>query len=62
MHLTGTGRALVVAAVVLTAVGVALGQPGTVGLGVAGLVVTLVAALTVAEAPKVEVDRAVRPH
>lgn len=50
------------AAVVLTVAGVALGQPGTVGLGVAGLLVTLVAALTVAEAPKVEVDRAVRPH
>lgn len=62
MHLTGTGRALVAAAVVLAVAGVALGQPGTVGLGAAGLVVTLVAALTVAEAPKVEVDRAVHPH
>jgi uncharacterized protein (DUF58 family) len=62
VHLTGTGRALVVAAVVLTVAGVALGQPGTVGIGIAGLLVTLVAALTVAEAPKVEVERAVRPH
>lgn len=62
MHLTGTGRALVVAAVVVAAVGAALGQPGIVGIGLAALFVTAVAALTVAEAPKVEVDRAVHPH
>jgi uncharacterized protein (DUF58 family) len=61
VRLTGTGRALVAAAVVLVAVGVALGQPSTVGLGIAGLLVALVAALTVAEPPRVEVDRAVHP-
>lgn len=62
MHLTDTGRALVAAAAILAVVGAALGQRGAVGIGIAGLLVTAVAALTVAEAPKVEVDRSVRPQ
>jgi uncharacterized protein (DUF58 family) len=61
VHLTGTGRAVVAAGVLLVVAGAALGQPGTVGIGIAALAVTLVAALVVAEAPKVEVDRSVHP-
>lgn len=61
MRLTRTGRMLVAASLTVGVVGVLLGQPGLVGLALGGVAATAAATLTVIEAPRIELDRSVRP-
>jgi len=59
--ITRTGRLLLAASVALVAIGAALGQHGVAGLGLAGLVAVAAAAVVVAEAPSVSLERSVEP-
>jgi uncharacterized protein (DUF58 family) len=55
------GLVIVCGAIGFVAVGMALGYRSLVGIGITGLVVTILAALTTLEAPRLDVSRAIEP-